>query len=106
MIIYGRNPVKEALAAGRRPIKRIWALRPEEWPNAERAEAGQIASRCGSDDHQGVCADVGPYPYADAQSLLESDDALVVALDQIQDPRNLGAVARVVECAGASGIVI
>ena len=31
MIIYGRNPVKEALAAGRRPIKRIWALRPEEW---------------------------------------------------------------------------
>src|SRR3954463_1191780 len=79
---------------------------PEEWPEAERADAGQIASRCGSDDHQGVCAEVGPYPYADAEALLEPDDALVVVLDQIQDPRNLGAVARVAEAAGASGLVI
>ena len=106
MIIYGRNPVREALAAKRRPIKRIWATHPEEWPNAERADAGEIAERCGSEDHQGVCAEVGPYPYADAHSLLEPDDALVVVLDQIQDPRNLGAVARVAETVGASGLVI
>ena len=106
MVIYGRNPVKEALAAGRRPVKRIWATHPEEWPNAEHADADRIAELCGSEDHQGVCAEVGPYPYADADSLVERDDALVVVLDQVQDPRNLGAVARVAEASGASGIVI
>jgi 23S rRNA (guanosine2251-2'-O)-methyltransferase len=106
VIIYGRNPVREALAAKLRPVKRIWALHPEDWPNAEPADASALASRCGSEDHQGVCAEVGPYPYADARSMLARDDALVVVLDQIQDPRNLGAVARVAECAGASGMVI
>jgi 23S rRNA (guanosine2251-2'-O)-methyltransferase len=106
VIIYGRNPVREALEAKRRPVRRIWSLRPEEWPNAVPADAGEIASRCGSEDHQGVCAEVGPYPYADAHALLEPPDALVVVLDQIQDPRNLGAVARVAECAGAAGLVI
>jgi 23S rRNA (guanosine2251-2'-O)-methyltransferase len=106
VVIYGVNPVREALAAKRRPVKRIWAIKPDEWPNAEPANAGQLASRCGSEDHQGVCAEVGPYPYATADELLEPEDALVVVLDQIQDPRNLGAIARVTECAGATGIVI
>ena len=106
VIIYGRNPVKEALAAKRRPVKRIWAVHPEEWADAEPATAEEIAARCESDDHQGVCADVGPYPYADADDLLEPDDALVVVLDQVQDPRNLGAVARVAESVGATGLVL
>jgi 23S rRNA (guanosine2251-2'-O)-methyltransferase len=106
VIIYGRNPVKEALEAKRRPVKRIWATHPGDWPNAEPADAEQITERCGSDDHQGVCAEAGEYPYADADALLQPEDALVVVLDQIQDPRNLGAVARVAECAGAGGMVI
>jgi 23S rRNA (guanosine2251-2'-O)-methyltransferase len=106
VVIYGLNPVREALAANRRPVKRIWAMKPDDWPNAAFADAGQIASRCGSEDHQGVCAEVGAYPYADPDELLEPEDALVVVLDQIQDPRNLGAIARVAECAGTTGIVI
>ena len=106
MIIYGRNPVKEAIRAKRRPVKRIWALKPDEWPDARQSSAGEIAEVCGSDDHQWVCAEVGPYPYGDAFAMLQPDDALVVVLDEIQDPRNLGAVARVAECAGATGIVI
>jgi 23S rRNA (guanosine2251-2'-O)-methyltransferase len=53
-----------------------------------------------------VCAEVAPYRYAEPASLLAADDALVVALDEVQDPRNLGAVIRVAECAGASGVVI
>jgi 23S rRNA (guanosine2251-2'-O)-methyltransferase len=106
VVIYGVNPVREALAAKRRPVKRIWALHPDQWPNAEAADTSQIAARCGSEDHQGVCAEVGPYPYADADTFLERDDALVVVLDQVQDPRNLGAVARVAESAGATGLVI
>ena len=47
-----------------------------------------------------------PYPYADAAQLLAPDDALVVALDQVQDPQNLGAVCRSAECAGATGVVM
>jgi 23S rRNA (guanosine2251-2'-O)-methyltransferase len=106
LIIYGRNPVREAIAAGRRPVKRIWALDPGDWPDALQSDANQIADLCGSSDHQGVCAEVGPYPYTDPDALLAREDALVVVLDQVQDPRNLGAVARVAECAGASGIAI
>lgn len=60
----------------------------------------------GSPDHQGVVAEVDPYPYADPDSLLAEPDALVVALDQVQDPRNLGAVCRSAEAVGASGVVI
>ena len=106
MIIYGRNPVREAIRAGRRPVLRIWATDPEEWTDAEAADAARIAELCASEDHQGVCAEVGPYPYAGPDSLLEPEDALAVVLDQVQDPRNLGAVARVAEVAGASGMVI
>jgi 23S rRNA (guanosine2251-2'-O)-methyltransferase len=53
-----------------------------------------------------VCAEVEPYPYADAAELLAAPDALIVALDEVTDPQNLGAVARSAEAAGATGIVI
>ncbi len=61
---------------------------------------------CGSGDHQGVCARAEDYPYVDFAGLLDADDALVVCLDEIQDPHNLGAVCRVAECVGATGVVI
>ena len=51
-------------------------------------------------------AEVDPYPYADPGSLLAAEDALVVALDQIQDPQNLGAICRSAEVAGVAGVVI
>ena len=111
MIVYGRNPVLEA-TRGRRAVHRAWATRAagrEEW--LERLDPTIVAdhdieSLCGSTDHQGVCAEVDEYRYADPPSLLHKEDALVVALDEVQDPRNLGAVIRVAECAGASGLVI
>jgi 23S rRNA (guanosine2251-2'-O)-methyltransferase len=106
VVIYGVNPVREALAAKRRPVERIWAVHPGEWPDAQHADADELERICGSHDHQGVCAEVGPYPYADDAALLEPDDALIVVLDEVQDPRNLGAVARVAETVGATGIVI
>jgi 23S rRNA (guanosine2251-2'-O)-methyltransferase len=112
MIIYGRNPVREALAARRRPVSRIWAApqaAQEPWLAEHAVEAlgpHELTELCGSPDHQGVCAEAGAYPYADDAALLDAEDALVVCLDQVQDPRNLGAVARVAEIVGASGIVI
>jgi 23S rRNA (guanosine2251-2'-O)-methyltransferase len=53
-----------------------------------------------------VVAEVDPFPYADADALLGASDALIVALDQVQDPHNLGAVCRSAEAAGATGVVI
>jgi 23S rRNA (guanosine2251-2'-O)-methyltransferase len=53
-----------------------------------------------------VAAEVEPYPYADPGALLAAPDALVVALDEVQDPHNLGAVCRVAESVGAAGVVI
>ena len=112
VILYGRNPVREALR-GRRAVRRVWATEAaaREWwlkPTREHtvAGAGEIEALCGSPDHQGVCAEAERYPYADPDALLEPDDALVVCLDEVTDPHNLGAVARVAESAGASGLVI
>jgi 23S rRNA (guanosine2251-2'-O)-methyltransferase len=111
VIVYGRNPVREAIR-GPRSVHRIWVTKNagrEPWL-AERspitAMADEIARRCGSSDHQGVCAEVAPYAYADAQRLLSAPDPLIVALDQVQDPQNLGSICRSAECAGATGIVI
>lgn len=111
MIVYGRNPVREALR-GRREVKRMWATAAaarEQWLEGHELTAvdgDEIERLSGSPDHQGICAEAGSYPYADAAALLSGDDALVVCLDQVQDPRNLGAICRVAECAGAAGVVI
>ena len=97
--------MREALR-GRRRVHRIWATHPEEWPSASAATADEIAARAGSDAHQGVCAEVDPYPYADAADLLAQPDPVIVALDEVTDPQNLGAIARTAEATGATGIVI
>jgi 23S rRNA (guanosine2251-2'-O)-methyltransferase len=92
-IIYGRRPVTEA-KRGRRRVRRVWT--------SAELDAGELTRLAGSPDHQGVVAEVDPYPYADPDSLFARPNALVVALDQVQDPRNLGAVCRSAEAVGAS----
>lgn len=111
MILYGRNPVREALR-GRRRVHRVYATERaslEVWlgeAEVSRAEPGEIEERCGSGDHQGICAEVEAYPYADAGALLAPEDALVLCLDEVQDPQNLGAICRVAESAGCAGVVL
>ena len=56
--------------------------------------------------HQGVAARVGPYPYSDLGEIFAAPDPLILVLDSVTDPRNLGAVLRAAEGAGASGVVI
>jgi len=96
-VIYGRQPVAEA-ERGRRRVRRVWRT-PE-------TSAQELERLCGSPDHQGVVAEVDPYPYGDPAGLLRKEGALLVALDQVQDPRNLGAVCRSAEFAGAAGVVV
>lgn len=107
MVVYGRNAVREA-QRGPRAVHRIWATKGAlgDFPGAEPATGDEIERRCGSDAHQGVCADVDDYRYADAGGLLGAPDALIVALDEITDPQNLGAICRTAECAGATAVVI
>jgi 23S rRNA (guanosine2251-2'-O)-methyltransferase len=96
-LIYGRQPVAEA-ERGRRAVRRVW--------RAPETSAEELERLCGSPDHQGVVAEVDPYPYAEWGELLSEPEVLLVALDQVPDPRNLGAVARSAEVAGATGLVI
>ena len=113
MIIYGRNPAREALR-GRRQVSHLWATRNaarEPWLAARTADvtivpAEDVERRCGSSAHQGVCAEVSAFQYVDEAAVLFSPAPLIVALDQVQDPQNLGAICRTAECAGASAIVI
>jgi 23S rRNA (guanosine2251-2'-O)-methyltransferase len=111
LIVYGRNPVREALR-GKRAVTGVWATEQasrEPWLSEaapEMVDDAALEALCGSPDHQGVCAEAGDYPYADALELLAAEDALVVCLDEVQDPQNLGAVCRVAESAGAAGVVI
>jgi 23S rRNA (guanosine2251-2'-O)-methyltransferase len=113
VILYGRNPVREALR-GRRAaaVDEVWATpgaAREPWLqglSVRTATAEEIERRCGSPGHQGICAEAGPYPYAGADQLLAREDPLIVALDQVQDPQNLGSICRTAECVGAAGVVI
>lgn len=95
--VYGRRAVAEA-ERGRRRVHRTW-----EAPEVSASELEQLA---GSPDHQGIVAEVDPYRYADPTRLLEAPDALVLALDEVQDPQNLGAACRVAGFAGLAGVVI
>ena len=113
MKIYGRNAVEEALR-GRRRVRRIWRSEqadervavPDEEIAVEVVDRQGLEQLCGSSDHQGIVAQVDPFPYEDAEHLLDSTESLVVALDQIQDPQNLGAICRTAETAGVAGIVL
>jgi 23S rRNA (guanosine2251-2'-O)-methyltransferase len=74
--------------------------RPHVKPDRALSEAA------GTRDHQGVVAWCEPFRYADAYDLAGAEHALLVCLDQVTDPHNLGAVARSAEGAGATGIVV
>jgi 23S rRNA (guanosine2251-2'-O)-methyltransferase len=112
--VYGRNAVREAVR-GSREVLELWAteraLAAEQWlqdadtrvqVKPERALTEEVGTR----DHQGVVARVAPYKYADAYELAKAERPLLVCLDQVTDPHNLGAVARSAEGAGATGVVV
>ena len=114
-LIYGIRPVVEALRSRRREVFEVL----DATKNAEVAKAADAArmpvkrvprprveelARGGV--HQGVVARVGPYPYRDLAEILASPASLVLILDGVTDPRNLGAVLRAADGAGASGVVI
>ena len=112
-IIYGIRPVAEALKSRRR---KVFEVLDASNNGGLRAVAGKVpvkgVQRQQLDDltrggvHQGVVARVEAYPYSGLEEILADPEPLVLVLDGVTDPRNLGAVLRVADGAGASGVVI
>jgi 23S rRNA (guanosine2251-2'-O)-methyltransferase len=105
VIVYGRNPVAELLRSRRRRTRQVWAVKDPGVP-FRRATAEELTALAGTDSHQGIVAEAEPYPYAGARELIARPDGLLIVLDEVQDPQNLGAVCRTAEVAGALGVVI
>ena len=113
--VYGRRAVREALR-GRREVLELWAteraLKSEAWlreterPRIHVKADRELSEAAGTRDHQGVVAWCEPYRYADAWELAAGDRPLLACLDQVTDPRNLGAVCRSAEGSGATGVVV
>jgi len=112
-LVYGRNPVREALR-GPREVLEVWATERAvasfdwlaEGPRPRVKRERELNEAAGSTDHQGVVAWCEPFGYADAWELAASPEPLLCCLDQVTDPRNLGAVVRSAAGAGATGVVL
>jgi 23S rRNA (guanosine2251-2'-O)-methyltransferase len=125
-ILVGRNAVREALRAGRRTVERVLLAEGVE-PGGVVAEIVALCQqasisvshvprveldRLGRDLlHQGVAAQVSPYPLADWEEILsmaaERDETpFILALDSVQDPQNVGSLLRTAEAVGVHGVVI
>jgi 23S rRNA (guanosine2251-2'-O)-methyltransferase len=113
-VVYGRRPVRELLRGPREALE-LWAteraLKSEPWlrdggVRVQQKPEREVTEAAGTRDHQGVVAFAEPYRYADAYELAASDRPLLACLDQVSDPRNLGAVCRSAEGAGATGVVV
>ncbi len=118
--LYGVHPVLEALRARRRSLERVRLRRGLRRPGIEavRAEArsagvpveemepeillGGVPEGAST---QGVLLDAGPLPEVSLEALA-AEPGLIVALDGMEDPQNVGAIARVAEAAGARGLVL
>jgi len=107
-LVYGRRAVREALHGRREVVELLateraardgWGRKPKVVPERTLTELA------GTRDHQGVVARIEPFRYADAYELA-AGEPLLVALDQVTDPRNLGAVIRSAEGAGATGVIL
>lgn len=122
--VYGRHPVLEllrgsgrradevaVLAGARGPLAEVVALARRAGVKVSFRTREQLTAMAGSHDHQGVVARVTAAEYVDVEDLLgvardRGEPAFLMALDQVQDPRNLGALLRTADAFGAHGVVI
>jgi 23S rRNA (guanosine2251-2'-O)-methyltransferase len=112
-LVYGRRAAREALR-GPREVLEVCAseraIRAEAWlrerPRVQMRPERVLTELAGTNDHQGVVLRVEPYRYADAYELAAGERPLLACLDRVTDPRNLGAVCRSAEGAGATGVVV
>jgi 23S rRNA (guanosine2251-2'-O)-methyltransferase len=119
VIIYGINPVLEALRAGRVKelrigdrggdrLRQVLALAAERGVKVRRVPADALDRDAKRGVHQGIVADIESVSTYSVEELVHSADgpALIVVLDGIEDPHNLGAILRTADAAGAHGLVM
>jgi 23S rRNA (guanosine2251-2'-O)-methyltransferase len=112
-LVYGRRPVRE-LYRGPREVLEVWATGRaaaqipwlDSGPRPQLKADRVLSEAAGTRDHQGVVAWCEPFRYADAYELAATERPLLVCLDQVTDPHNLGAVVRSAEGVGATGVVL
>ena len=114
--VYGRHPVEALLDVRPREVRRLWVvdgsgpvadLARRAGVNVETVGKDRLEQLAKSNQHQGVVAEAEEFPYADLDDVLPPDrPALVLALDSVQDPHNLGALVRSAECFGATGVLV
>jgi 23S rRNA (guanosine2251-2'-O)-methyltransferase len=125
-VLYGRNAVREALRAGRRTFQRLLISSgaqeagtlgeivkladKAEMPIA-RVDRHELDRRLREANHQGVVLECGDYPYAELDDCLalaeeRQEPALLLLLDHLQDPQNVGTLLRTAEAVGAHGVVL
>ncbi len=124
-LVHGVHPVRELLRAGRRvtgvrvadgrrptpELEEIVGLARAAGVPVVRAEVGELDELAPGAVHQGVVATAPPFPYVGLADLLATARAsgrppLLVALDGVTDPRNLGSIARTAEAVGAHGLIV
>ena len=122
--IFGRNPVLEALKAGttinklivakgeqKGSIQEILRLAKEQRVQVQLVERNKLDKMFAGQNHQGVAAQIATADYVDWQDMLQAakdkgEDVLLVILDELEDPHNLGAILRSVDAVGAHGVII
>src|SRR5882724_12064907 len=117
-IVFGANPVLEALAAAPESI-RVVVIDPRSEAGARVAERARalgvdvetvdrsaLERLTGGGHHQGVAAHTRPFAYAAFEDVLAGAAPLLVALDGVTDPQNLGSILRSAEVLGAGGLIL
>lgn len=125
-ILYGRNAVREALRAKRRIFNRLTVssgaqesgvvgeivkLAEQAGIEIVRVDRREIDKQLRDANHQGVALECGPYPYVEVEDCLRMAEerremALLLLLDHLQDPQNIGTLLRTAEAVGAHGVVL
>lgn len=123
--IYGRRPVIEVLRSGRRHFHEVVMAETKD-RSPELDEIRRLAATCNvfvksagreelarytnEGNHQGVAVRTGGYPYSSIEDVLarieDEENAIVLVLDHIEDPQNVGSLLRTAEAAGVAGVII
>ncbi|MBR2802044.1 MAG: 23S rRNA (guanosine(2251)-2'-O)-methyltransferase RlmB [Erysipelotrichaceae bacterium] len=109
--VYGRNLVAETLKLGR--VRKVWCLPGHPFLKEvkeakipyEIVDRRKLDQFSHSGNHQGIVAEAEAYPLYEVEDMLKEKDGLLIILDGLKDPQNLGAILRTVDCAGADGVI-
>jgi len=123
-ILYGTNPIRQALETRGHKVREIWVSRRGTSSTVRKILAQakvlgikvrshdrrRLDARAGTTSHQGILAFLSPYDYADLETILQAaldeEPGLIMVLDGIDDPQNLGALIRTAYVCGAHGLVV